>query len=278
MMRGNDRGGLERDDADGRDGWRPAALSLSLAGALLGAVVLGAQVSGIASPILTGSDKSMDQYEALRATVRRIGDLELVVLGNFTALMDPVRWRGKLRRFLLDHVAAMRLRYRARAALLGEPIPRRAFHGYDGRFGYLPSGTGTRKLEWDRLEWRLKNWSLHETRLSGVEAAVRKARSYGSRVWLVEGPLHPYAIANMIAPEARARVRRALRGLATASGARLLELPDDLTFESSEFVDTGHLSEAGARRYTRWLVEALVPARASASRSSPRSLVGSGDH
>ena len=59
--------------------------SIVLSAAIVALVVAIAQLADLRAPILTGSDKSMQQYESFRLHVERDGHHELVVFGNSIA-------------------------------------------------------------------------------------------------------------------------------------------------------------------------------------------------
>ena len=79
---------MDIEPSDEPTGTRAAASRRSLAatGALLVALVVGVQGAALPRPVLTGSDRSMEQYETFRANVARDGHHDLLVLGNFLAL------------------------------------------------------------------------------------------------------------------------------------------------------------------------------------------------
>ena len=67
---------------------RPGAsiwVSLTLLASVVATVQVGDRLDLFAQPVLTGSDKSMEQYESFRAHVERDGHHDLVVLGNSIA-------------------------------------------------------------------------------------------------------------------------------------------------------------------------------------------------
>jgi hypothetical protein len=323
--------------------------SLLLVSALLASVVVFTQVGSFVPPILTGSDKSMEQYESLRIHVERDGPLDAIVIGNssarqgvitrrliaeleeelgqpvraynfsaggtgarmlpylvelaygidrppncifvltprifiaswtetaeerlalverspyYEALADPLPWRSAVRRMLLDRVSLFGLRFRVKRWLLGQATPPREPGRYDENLGYQLRKRTPKELQWEKVRRRLHDWRIHENRNRAIAEAVRLAQSYGARVWLVEGALHPQAIASMVEPVEKMRImRKILRGIAEETGADWIALPQE-GYTANDFVDTSHLNAQGATKYTHWLAESLLQRGLTAS-------------
>jgi hypothetical protein len=318
--------------------------ALLMTAALLALMAAAAQLGDFTPTILTGSDRSMDQYESFRIHVQRDGPHDLIVFGNSVArqavdtprlrrllaeefgrpvlaynfgaggtmppmlpyivklaygvdqprfcvvvltprmaaawssgveersrtlrespygvaLHDPIRWRGALRRWLLDHVAIFALRYSAKDVILGNQLDRREPAGYSDNFGYRIS------THWDRrdarrllrLSQRMKVWPVSDEKRQVLVDTVRLLQSYGAQVWLAQAPTHPQRIALMPDPAVNLRTARGIMSsVAAETGAQALLLPEGLAFPASEFVDTVHLNAAGAAKYTDWLAESLA--------------------
>jgi hypothetical protein len=321
----------------------PASILLTLSSLVV--IVLVAQVSGRTPPVLTGSDKSMEQYEAFRANVERDGPHDLIVLGNSIArqsidprqlqralsdargnavkaynfaaggtppmaldllaelaygvddpeicivvltprmaaawtsdtpdraqlmlaspyglaIRDPVHWRGEARRWLLDHVAISGLRYGLRDSLLGTPpVPRRR-GTYDEQLGFLTSEAhAAGPAVWRRIREQSRDWLVTEEKRRTLLEVVKRIRSLGPEVWLVQGATHPRRIAALPDPDRNlAEARRVIAQVAAETGSNALLIPDELSFSEDEFSDTTHLGARGAQRYTAWLASELGPA------------------
>jgi hypothetical protein len=306
-------------------------------------VVAVAQFGKFATPILTGSDKSMQQYDSFRIHVERNGHHELVILGNSSArrgvnirqlqreltpvlgrtltaynfasggtpaaaldqlaglvygvddpeicviilstrmtvtrpqnaeraqlmqespyglaLGDPIRWRGALQRWLLDHVAFVRLRYSLHGMALGEQPNEAQPGGYEPKFGHLPLKrlvTRSEELERARKEMS-EGWLEAKGTQQVLVDTVRGIQAHGAEVWLAEGALHPVRYAAMPEPERTVATARAtMSRVAEITGAHALVFRSDPMFSESDFGDSLHLNPRGAKKYTAWLAASLA--------------------
>jgi hypothetical protein len=185
------------------------------------------------------------------------------------AIGDPLRWRGAIGRWLLDHVALFGVRYALKSALLAEPAPDRQVGGYDRRYGFVSSRRDAApSLDWERRARALRRWEPSEERQRSLRDAVRAVRAHGAEVWLVEGPLHPHARQFLPSPESLEEMRAMLASVAAETGSKLL-LATGLELQPSDFSDTSHPNARGSRKYTRWLAEGLAADPRFAWRADP---------
>lgn len=328
-----------------RSGVALAALLLSLSSALVVAQLLPLQL-----PVLTGSDRSMQQYDSLRAYAETREHLDWVAIGSsfvrqgvnpkqvdevltlrterhttgynfgsgglaismlepmielayagaapagsavavvvvqpsmlFTsstvirereslvaespygrAVLDDVAPRRWIARVLLDHVRLAGLRYRFKAALLGDGEERKSWTQLTPgeTRGYVviddtwkPPGRGA----WKRF-LRFLEGGLDPDRAAQVLAtALKRARgTHAAGVVLVEGAQHPGAIVRMEKEGFPASLlRTVLVQAAREAHVPLVTLTNVPQFGEREFRDPKHLNEVGATRYSQWLGEAL---------------------
>ena len=316
--------------------------SLIGSAALLSVGVWVAQFGSFTPPILTGSNKLMEQYEAFRGHVEHEGPFDIIVFGNSVArrgvdpiqlsehleerwgdslriynfgvggtttpafgyvvdmaygvdqpvtalavlglrmaaawaprvndlveirltspygraVTDPVRWRGKLQRWLLDHVQVFGLRFSLKAALLNEGEKVRRVGSYDGKRGYRPTATvGGADQRWDIVRERKKEWAPDAGRRQVLFDAIDHLTNRAKEVWLIQAPVHPKRL-SMIEDSRRKweQFGQVLVDVGDATGSRVLLIPDDLTFDSNDFADTTHLTPNAAARYTAWIGDEL---------------------
>lgn len=180
------------------------------------------------------------------------------------ALGDPIAWRGRAARALLDHVRAAGLRYRFKALLLGgsdedtrwERLASSESRGYVRiEEEWKAPGPGA----WMRFLRYLDGGFDSEEATQQLAAAMRLARARGARsVLVVEGAMHPGAGSRLVdAGVPISRIRGVLADAARAAGATLLTLAHGPAFSEADFRDPKHLNAGGARRYSRWLGNAF---------------------
>jgi hypothetical protein len=172
------------------------------------------------------------------------------------AFTDPVRWRGVLQRFLLDHVGLFTLRFSAKQLLIGGDLQEREAGGLQEDLGFTPRDDQAAEPG-PRARDRLEDSSGFAEIERSLAAAIDIPRTAGAQVWLVEGVTHPDVIATLKRGGRLSAARRSIAGAGEASGATVLLLPPELSFEESEFADWHHLGRQAAARYTRWLAGAI---------------------
>ncbi len=316
--------------------------SLITTATLLVVATIVVQYGSFKLPILTGSDKLMEQYEAFRAHVARDGTFDMIVFGssvarrgidpdqlsarlherfdeslriyNFgvggtmtpilsyvvdvaygvdqppiallvvglrmaaawtdrvadvarihhtspygAALTDPVEVRGRLKRWLLDHVAISGLRYSLKSALLGETEEKRRAGFYDGRNGFRQIGKVPESQQrWDLVNERMSEWAPTEAKRQILLHSVRHLQKRAAEVWLVQAPVHPRRLALLENPEASwQQAGELIAGVAEEAGTHSLLIPKNLVFSIEDFADTTHLTPDAAARYTAWIGDEL---------------------
>ena len=173
------------------------------------------------------------------------------------AIGDPVHWRGRAGRWLLDHVAVFGLRYAWKDALLGRPPASREPGRYDPRRGFRDV---ERRAERAPRE-PVTDWEITEAKKAVLAGAVECLRRRGAEVFLAQTPVHPEAIASFPSgPGGLGEVPGVIADVARRSGAHALLLPGSLRFGQGEFRDSVHLNAAGAARYSDWLAQELEQA------------------
>lgn len=143
-------------------------------------------------------------------------------------------------------------------ALRGRPG---AVEGWNARL--TPGGLATfeelplNELARLQLLDQVQHFKVGGANTSLVRSEVRRMTARGIKVVLAEAPLPERAV--VLHPggdRAVQAVRRELRAIAGATGAKLLELPSDLR-DNSLYQDYTHLTRAGAERYTDHLAAGL---------------------
>lgn len=316
--------------------------SLITTATLLVVAMIVAQYGSFKLPILTGSNKLMEQYEAFRAHIARDGPFDMIVFGNSVArrgidpdqlsarlhdrfdeslriynfgvggtttpilgyvvdvaygvdqpptallvvglrmaaawtkrvgdvakiqvaspygaaLTDPVELRGRVKRWLLDHVAITGLRYSLKSALLGETEEKRRAGFYDGRNGFRQIGKVPESQQrWDLVNERMSEWAPTEAKRQILLRSVRHLQKRAAEVWLVQAPVHPRRLDLLENPEASwQQSGELIAGVAEEAGTHSLLIPKDLVFSAEDFADTTHLVSEAAARYTAWLGDSI---------------------
>lgn len=188
--------------------------------------------------------------------------LEIVRTSPYgSALADPLRWRGRARRWLLDKVAVYGLRYSAKELLLGTTPESRKRGSYTGRYGYrVARQRRPEDLDWEARCAQSPNWQpAGETKMAELSRTIRLLQERGSTVTLVQAAIHPRLVECLPGSSATVEaMRQVIRDLAEQTGAHALIPPDSLELLPEEFTDINHLNVRGARKYTMWLGEALI--------------------
>jgi hypothetical protein len=178
------------------------------------------------------------------------------------AVGDSLRWRGAIRRALLDGVGLFRWRYTLKDRLVGEPPAPRRIGRYHEAAGFAVIAADPDDLEWATVQRRYRNWSIEAERNGMLAEAVRVARDRGARVILVEAARHPDTASHVPDLDAKLReLQEALLAVGAAAGADVILQDGGLHVSAADFLDTHHLNEQGAEAFTVWLAR-RIPAEA----------------
>lgn len=178
------------------------------------------------------------------------------------AVGDSLRWRGAIRRALLDRVGLFRWRYTLKDRLVGEPPSPRRIGKYHEAAGFAVIAADPEDLRWGTVQRRYRNWSIAAERNVMLAEAARVARNRGARVVLVEAARHPDTASHV--PDLGAKLQEfqdTLLEIGARAGADVILQDGGLRVEAADFLDTHHLNEQGAEAFTVWLA-ARIPADA----------------
>ncbi len=175
------------------------------------------------------------------------------------AFADPVEWRGWLKRWLLDHVTAFRVRYSLKSTILGEHITWHKAGVNDGRRGFeYATIVPVDEQRWNLVQKQTGSWSEVEAKKQVLLDAVLHLKRHAPVVWLIQAPVHPRRLSRFDDPEGSWKLfGQLIVDAAAKAHVHALILPDQSTFPAEEFADVHHLNPEAAQRYTAWIGDEL---------------------
>ena len=177
------------------------------------------------------------------------------------ALLDDVRWRGKVHRFTLDHWRLVSMAPALRKWIVEWKYPAEELPGFYSPLGFHPFGA--EEVHRDLIDGLLTDLSRFRSDRSlenALREAVEMARAQGAEVLLAEAPLRPDMRDTMTRPGGTYLDFRGLvEGLAAELDIQVAFLPlDDEDYAREDFVDGLHLTPEKAAYYARWLARQIA--------------------